>query len=155
MALEQELRTFEARLPELRAAHEGEFAFILGKDVLGVFPTYKEAIQAGKERVGFETPSLCGLDLATGPGPRSPSIICRRDGAGRSPRELKKKELEAMRAQIREKHGSVEAFVLKAMGWVPHPPTRRSGSTPLSSGRVRSAIMAPSCRSSSLPASRT
>lgn len=46
MALEQELETYRARLPEL-LAHEGEFVVIHGNQIGGILPTWSDALEAG------------------------------------------------------------------------------------------------------------
>jgi len=53
MALEQELETFESKLPELRATHEGEFALVHGTEIVGTFPSFKDAVDAGYEKFGL------------------------------------------------------------------------------------------------------
>lgn len=53
MALEQELATYKARLPELRE-HEGKFVLIKGTDVLGFFSSYEDALKDGYLRFGLE-----------------------------------------------------------------------------------------------------
>jgi hypothetical protein len=49
MALEKELATYQAKLPEL-LAHEGKFVLIHGEDVAGLWDTYEDALKAGYER---------------------------------------------------------------------------------------------------------
>ena len=46
MALEKELQTYKAKLPEL-IADEGKFVLIHGDDVVDVYGTYEDAIKAG------------------------------------------------------------------------------------------------------------
>lgn len=46
MALEKELQTYEAKLPELKE-HEGKFALIHGEDLVDVFGTYEDALKQG------------------------------------------------------------------------------------------------------------
>jgi hypothetical protein len=46
MALERELETFRAKLPELKI-HEGKFVLIHGEDVVEVFTSYEDAIKQG------------------------------------------------------------------------------------------------------------
>jgi hypothetical protein len=46
MALEQELETYRAKLPELKE-NEGKFALIHGTEVVDVFGTYEDAIKEG------------------------------------------------------------------------------------------------------------
>ena len=53
MALELELETFEAKLPELRAAHEGKFALVRGTEIVGIFPTRNDAVDAGYDKFGL------------------------------------------------------------------------------------------------------
>lgn len=53
MALEQELETFESKLPELRATHEGEFALVHGTEIVGIFPTRNDAVDAGYDKFGL------------------------------------------------------------------------------------------------------
>jgi hypothetical protein len=52
MALETEIATFEARLPDLLAIHEGKWVAILGAEVLAPFETWEDALTAGYERFG-------------------------------------------------------------------------------------------------------
>lgn len=53
MALEQELATYNAKLPELKE-HEGQFALIHGSEVVGVFSTYEDAIKIGYDKFGLD-----------------------------------------------------------------------------------------------------
>jgi hypothetical protein len=53
MALERELATYQRELPML-LAQEGRFAVIAGDEVLGMYDTYHDALQAGYEKRGFE-----------------------------------------------------------------------------------------------------
>ena len=46
MALEKELETYKRKLPELKE-QEGKFALIQGDELVGVFSTYEDALQAG------------------------------------------------------------------------------------------------------------
>ena len=55
-ALATELATFKARLPEL-LVREGEFVLIKGQDLVGIYPTLREALEAGAEKFG-EEPAL-------------------------------------------------------------------------------------------------
>jgi len=57
MALEKELKTFERKLPELKAEHEGKFALVHGDELVDVFTSYEDAIKAGYSRFGL-TPFL-------------------------------------------------------------------------------------------------
>ena len=49
MALETELATYKAKLPELKE-HEGKFVLIHGADVVDFFSAYEDAIKAGYEK---------------------------------------------------------------------------------------------------------
>jgi len=51
MTYEEELATYRARLPEL-LADEGKYAVIRGAEVLGVYGTYEDALQAGYAKYG-------------------------------------------------------------------------------------------------------
>ena len=53
MELELELETYEAKLPELRAAHEGKFVLIHGTEIVGIFPTRNDAVDAGYDSFGL------------------------------------------------------------------------------------------------------
>jgi len=53
MALEKELETFERKLPELKAEHEGKFALVHGDELVDVFSSYEDAIKAGYSRFGL------------------------------------------------------------------------------------------------------
>jgi hypothetical protein len=46
MALEQELETYQKKLPEL-LANEGKFVLIHGESVIDTFGTYEDAIKEG------------------------------------------------------------------------------------------------------------
>jgi hypothetical protein len=52
MALEQELETYKAKLPELSAS-EGKFVLIHGDEVTGIFDTYSDAIKEGYAKFGL------------------------------------------------------------------------------------------------------
>lgn len=53
MALELELETYEAKLPELRAAYEGKFVLVHGTEIVGIFPAFEDAVGAGYENFGL------------------------------------------------------------------------------------------------------
>jgi hypothetical protein len=53
MALEKELETYQAKLPEL-LEHTGEFAVIHGDEVAGIWQTYQDALKAGYEKFGLD-----------------------------------------------------------------------------------------------------
>jgi hypothetical protein len=54
MALEKELETFNSRLAELKAQHEGEFVLIHGEEIVDFFTSYDDAIKAGYNRFGLQ-----------------------------------------------------------------------------------------------------
>jgi hypothetical protein len=54
VALETELATYEAKLPELKR-HEGKFVLIHGDEVVDFFSTYEDAIKAGYQKFGLES----------------------------------------------------------------------------------------------------
>ena len=49
MALEKELATYHAKLPELKE-HEGKYVLIHGGDVIDFFAAYEDAIKAGYQQ---------------------------------------------------------------------------------------------------------
>lgn len=53
MALEQELETFAAKLPELMA-NEGKWALIHADRVFDVFTSYEDAVKAGYREFGVD-----------------------------------------------------------------------------------------------------
>ncbi len=53
MALEKELATFKAKLPELKD-HEGKFVLIHGDEVVDTFTSYDDAIKEGYSKFGLE-----------------------------------------------------------------------------------------------------
>jgi hypothetical protein len=54
MALETELKTFNSRLPELKAEHEGKFALVHLDRVVDVFTSYEDAVKAGYAQFGLD-----------------------------------------------------------------------------------------------------
>lgn len=54
MALEKELQTYRAKLPELRAKEQGKFVLIHGDEVVDLFATYDDAIKEGYQKFGLE-----------------------------------------------------------------------------------------------------
>jgi hypothetical protein len=52
MALEEELAYFEARRQDLVQHHEGKFALIKGRELIGTYTTFAEAFEAGVARLG-------------------------------------------------------------------------------------------------------
>jgi hypothetical protein len=53
MALEQEVDTYKAKLPEW-GEHEGKFVLIHGADVVDFYTSYDDAIKVGYARFGLE-----------------------------------------------------------------------------------------------------
>jgi hypothetical protein len=53
VVLDEELDSYKRELPNMLAAHSGEYALIHGQHVLGFWPTRVEAYAAGVERVGL------------------------------------------------------------------------------------------------------
>jgi hypothetical protein len=49
MALEREIETYRKRLPEL-LAQKGQYVLIHGEEVVGVFPSFEAALEAGYAR---------------------------------------------------------------------------------------------------------
>jgi hypothetical protein len=50
--LRRELAAFVAKLPELLKTHPGQFAAVVESEILGVWPTREEAVDAAVERAG-------------------------------------------------------------------------------------------------------
>jgi len=65
MALEKELATYQARLPELKE-REGKFALIHGEEIVDFFSTYEDAIKAGYQKFKLD-PFLVKRILTTEP----------------------------------------------------------------------------------------
>ena len=53
MALEQELETYKAKLPDW-TEHEGKFVLIHGPDVVDFYSSYDDAIKVGYATFGLE-----------------------------------------------------------------------------------------------------
>jgi hypothetical protein len=53
MALERELETYKAKLPELKR-HEGKFVLIHESDVIDTFSSYDDALKEGYKRFGLK-----------------------------------------------------------------------------------------------------
>ena len=53
MALEKEMATYEAKLPELKD-QEGKFALIHGEEFIDVFGTYEDALKQGYAKFKLE-----------------------------------------------------------------------------------------------------
>ncbi len=53
MALEKELATYRAKLPEFKQ-HEGKYVLIHGDQIADFFSTYEDAIKAGYQQFGLE-----------------------------------------------------------------------------------------------------
>ena len=73
MALEQEIRFFEEQKPELLKHHEGKFALVVGKSLLGIFDSHEEAYKAGLARVG-NRPMLIKQILRVEPTQSAPAL---------------------------------------------------------------------------------
>ncbi len=56
MALEKELKTYNAKLPELKE-NEGKFVLIQGDTVVDVYTSYEDAVKDGYKQFGL-TPFL-------------------------------------------------------------------------------------------------
>ncbi len=56
MALEKELKTYNAKLPELKE-NEGKFVLIQGDTVVNVYTSYEDAVKDGYKQFGL-TPFL-------------------------------------------------------------------------------------------------
>jgi hypothetical protein len=55
--LAKELATFEARKASLLPASDGKYALVCGED-LSIWGTYEDALRAGYEKYGVDTPFL-------------------------------------------------------------------------------------------------
>ena len=53
MALERELATYSAKLPEMKE-HEGKFVLIQGEEIVDYFVTYEDAVKEGYTRFKLE-----------------------------------------------------------------------------------------------------
>jgi hypothetical protein len=53
VALEKEVETYKAKLPELKE-HEGKFVLIKGETVVDVYSSYEDAIKQGYEHFKLE-----------------------------------------------------------------------------------------------------
>lgn len=53
MPLEQELKTYNDKLPEMHE-HEGKYVLIHGADLVDYFETYEDAIKEGYQKFGLE-----------------------------------------------------------------------------------------------------
>ncbi len=75
MALERELATYSAKLPEL-LEHEGKFVLIHGETVADFFSTFDDAVEEGRQRFGL-VPFLVKQVLAIEPIVFIPSFVVR------------------------------------------------------------------------------
>jgi hypothetical protein len=57
MALEKELETYKARLPELKS-QEGKYVLIQGDKVVDTYSSYEDAMKEGYAKFGVGTPFL-------------------------------------------------------------------------------------------------
>jgi len=53
MALEKELATYKAKLPELKA-QAGKYVLIHGEEVIGIYSAYDDALKEGYEKFGLD-----------------------------------------------------------------------------------------------------
>ena len=53
MALEMELATYRSKLSELQA-QSGKFVLVHGQDIVGVYGTYEDALNAGYQKFGLD-----------------------------------------------------------------------------------------------------
>jgi hypothetical protein len=120
MPFEVEQRTFEAKLPELRAKHEGEFVLIYGTAIVGVFPTYKEAVRVGDEQIGSQTPFLVNWIAPAG---RTAFVFSPMVGQI-GPDDTGQKLLDEFDAQIRRDYGDLQTYVRKVFR-LDSPPSQR------------------------------
>ena len=51
---DQEIEVFKANLTEWVAEHAGQFVLIKGKEVVGFFSTYADAVERGYDQYGLE-----------------------------------------------------------------------------------------------------
>jgi hypothetical protein len=59
LPLKKEILAYRHSLPRLVAeGHEGRFALIKGDEVLGIWDTFDDAYEAGRDRFGFAEPFL-------------------------------------------------------------------------------------------------
>jgi hypothetical protein len=57
MALEKELETYNARLPELKA-QEGKYVLIHGDQIVDTYSSYEDAMKEGYTKFGLGSPFL-------------------------------------------------------------------------------------------------
>jgi hypothetical protein len=57
MVLDTEVQVFQRERPAL-LAHKGSYVLIQGEKVLGIWPTYREALAAGYTQCGLDTAFL-------------------------------------------------------------------------------------------------
>ena len=65
MPLEQEICAFDANREKLLAEHKGEFVLIKGSEIIGIYPTYGDALREGYHRFGegeFLAQEITGAD---------------------------------------------------------------------------------------------
>lgn len=56
LMLQEEIRTYRRELPRLlERGQEGKFALIKGKEVVSVWDTFSDAMQAGCDKFGMDT----------------------------------------------------------------------------------------------------
>lgn len=52
--LATEIKTYNSRLPDL-LAHQGKFVLIKGEQIVSIFDSYQDALQAGYDKYGLES----------------------------------------------------------------------------------------------------
>ena len=110
MALEVEYETFKEKLPELRAEHEGEYALVHGTEIVGIFPTYGDAIKAGYKKFGHNPFFVNRI------GPLECIVFVPRVVTMEESSELQAM-LDASRARLREETGDdLQGYVRKWLG---------------------------------------
>lgn len=63
MALEREKAAYRRLLPDLLAGgHHGRFALIKGYDLVGVWDSASDALEAGRDRFGLEPIAVVKID---------------------------------------------------------------------------------------------
>jgi hypothetical protein len=73
MALDAEIRYFEAHKQDLLRHHEGKFALVVGERLIGVFDAPEEAYKAGLAQVG-NRPMLIKQVLRDEPTQSAPAL---------------------------------------------------------------------------------
>jgi hypothetical protein len=78
MPLEREAETYRRELPRLLAeGHGGRHALIKGDEVISIWDTQRDALQAGREKFGLEDIAVVKID------PRDPERLRQMDSRKR------------------------------------------------------------------------